>query len=492
MKKIVSLLFVAVILCTCFSGLALTSAAEEISVWDGVVPEANAGYYFEEKGTVDDPYLIESAAEFAQFAANVRANNADTCYKGKHFKLTVDIDLNNHPWYPIGGGTKNSNIEPAEIEKTYFAGHFDGDCHIIKNLNLATTDKEGNKIHKLGLFGYIAGGSIRNIGIESGNIILSTNTRVGALCGAARYGYVIMNCYNKANILAVSHVDVATYIGGIVGWSQDAPTGNPERFDNGVIADEKMISHCYNLGNITFTDRGEHEFAIGGIAGRHIIGNPVFENVYSICDIKVTFASNRSAITGEKGNAFIGGVAGAFYGTQYCEGVYSKCSIKYAEDSTLPMTSNFGLVFGAAGMEGSGEDVQFVLPEDSVVRTSNSERLYNAANREFPAFMPETPVDDIEIPLVENSTFMLKAEEAVWGDVKPQNPGKTESTEKEDNKNTETTVEDTKPVVDTEGQSTEEESGCKSSVGGGIAAILAVAGVSAVVAVKRRGKRSSC
>ena len=99
----------------------------------------------------------------------------------------------------------------------------------------------------------------------------------------------------------------------------------------------------------------------------------------------------------EKGNAFIGGVAGAFYGTQYCEGVYSKCSIKYAEDSVLPMTSNFGVVFGAAGMEGSGEDIQFVLPADSVVRTSNSERLYNAENREFPSFMPETPVSDIEI-----------------------------------------------------------------------------------------------
>jgi len=489
MKRIVSLIISTFILCACFSGFSLTTAAEEISVWNGVVPEANAGYYFEEKGTVEDPYLIESAAELAQFAANVRENNADTCYKGKHFKLTVDIDLNNHPWYPIGGGTKNSNIGLSEMEKTYFAGHFDGDCHVIKNLNLATFDNEGNKIHKLGLFGYIAGGSIRNIGIESGNITLSTNTRVGAICGAARYGYVIMNCYNKADITAISHVDVATYIGGIVGWSQDAPTENPERFDSGIIADEKIISHCYNTGNITFTDRGEHEFAIGGVAGRHIIGTPVLENVYSICDINVTFASDRSAINGEKGNAFIGGVVGAFFGTQYCEGVYSKCSIKYDENSTLPKTSNFGIVFGAAGMEGSGEDIEFVVPSDSVVKTSNSERLYNAENKEFPSFMPDTPVNEIEIPLIDGSTFMLKADEAIWGDIKPQNTVK-DNNKKDVVEDEETDAESTEAVE--ADNSDEEKGGCKSAIGAGAVVIFLALSVSAVtIATQRRGKRSS-
>ena len=489
MKRMISLAISVLMICACFATFSVVTSAAEVSVWDGVVPDANAGYYFEEKGTAEDPYLIESAAELAQFAANVRENNADTCYKGKYFKLTVDIDLNNKPWYPIGGGTRNSNIGTSETEKTYFSGHFDGDCHVIKNLNLATTDSEGYKIHKLGLFGYIAGGSIRNVGIESGSISLTTNTRVGAICGAARYGYVIMNCYNKADITAISHVDVATYIGGIVGWSQDAPAGNPERFEKGIISDEKLISHCYNTGDITFTDRGEHEFAIGGVAGRHIIGSPVLENVYSICDINVTFASNRSAITGEKGNAFIGGVVGAFFGTQYCEGVYSKCSIKYDSDSTLPMTSNFGIVFGAAGMEGSGEEIQFVVPEDSVVKASNSERLYNAENREFPTFMPETPVEDIEIPLVDGSTFMLKADEAIWDDIKPQNTVKDKN-DKKDNADESEEPDQTEEIVET--QNTEEKKGgCKSYVGGHALAFAVVMVCAVVTVAKRRCKRYS-
>ncbi len=477
-SRMIAFALAALMSCLCLTVFPFSAFAdEEISVWDGTVPESNAGYYFEEKGTAEDPYLIESAAELAQFAANVRANNADTCYKGKFFKLTVDIDLANHPWYPIGGGTKNSNIEAADVERTYFAGHFDGDCHVVKNLVLATESPEGYKIHKLGLFGYIAGGSIRNIGIESGNITLSTNTRVGAICGAARYGYVIMNCYNKANITALSHVDVATYIGGIVGWSQDAPTANPERFDDGVVADQKLISHCYNLGNITFTDRGEHEFAIGGIAGRHIIGSPVLENVYSICSIDVTFASDRSQITGEKGSAFIGGVAGAFYGTQYCEGVYSNCTIRYAAESVLPMTNNFGLVFGAAGMEGSGEDIQYVLREDSTVKTSNSERLYNAEPKEFPSFMPETPVAEIVLPLVEGSTFMLTAEEAIWEDIKPKNTVTEKETTAREDETTRPSGSTTTENNGTTASGKQDEGGCKSAAGlGALVLILSVAG----------------
>lgn len=137
-------------------------------------------------------------------------------------------------------------------------------------------------------------------------------------------------------------------------------------------------------------------------------------------------------------------------------------------------------------MEGSGEDIQFVLPADSVVKTSNSERLYHAENREFPSFMPDTPVSDIEIPLVDGSTFMLTAEDAVWEDIRPQNTVKDKGDKNKADKaeDTEKTEEDTKAQDGNATQNTK-KGGCGSSIAAS-SIVLCIAGLGVAAVSKKR------
>ena len=51
-------------------------------------------------GTAANPYLIESAANFAYMASDEARTGFGT-YLNKYFKLTTDIDLKNYAWTPI-------------------------------------------------------------------------------------------------------------------------------------------------------------------------------------------------------------------------------------------------------------------------------------------------------------------------------------------------------------------------------------------------------
>lgn len=74
-----------------FTFFSITSFAD---TWDGTAKKWTSG-----TGTSSDPYLIASAANLAYLSAMVESG---TNYKGVYFKQTVDINLNNLEWTPIG------------------------------------------------------------------------------------------------------------------------------------------------------------------------------------------------------------------------------------------------------------------------------------------------------------------------------------------------------------------------------------------------------
>lgn len=51
-------------------------------------------------GTAESPYLIKTAEQLAKVAKDVY--DGDTDYADTYFKITADIDLDGHDWYPIG------------------------------------------------------------------------------------------------------------------------------------------------------------------------------------------------------------------------------------------------------------------------------------------------------------------------------------------------------------------------------------------------------
>lgn len=113
----------------------------DATVWDGTYPtsEAQAKEWLgtESAGTnaadgIDHVFTITAARQLAALQylivndvamANAESNSR---YEKASYKLAADIDLNNHPWTPIGYG---NTITP-------YSGIFDGQGHTIRGMNI--------------------------------------------------------------------------------------------------------------------------------------------------------------------------------------------------------------------------------------------------------------------------------------------------------------------------------------------------------------------
>ena len=141
-----------------------------------VQPVFSSGSKFNGEGTADNPYIISSFGDLKLLQELVNSgNDFSNCY----FLQTTNIDMENIKWTPIGLISDNR----------YFGGIYNGGGHYIKNLYIDTD--------YAGLFGAL-GGTIANLGIESGNIKGTfsgsiANTIVGSSA-------LIINCYNKASV----------------------------------------------------------------------------------------------------------------------------------------------------------------------------------------------------------------------------------------------------------------------------------------------------
>ena len=119
-------------------------------------------------GTLNDPYQISNLQDLQALATDV---NAGKTFNGIFFKLTSDIDLSKHfnaklnkSWTPIG----NSGNEG-------FAGVLDGDNHVITGLYIY------NKDDKQALFGFINGGTVKNLVLKDCNV--TANSQVAGIAG---------------------------------------------------------------------------------------------------------------------------------------------------------------------------------------------------------------------------------------------------------------------------------------------------------------------
>ena len=186
--------------------IALLNAENAADVWDGTIAEKFAGG----TGTESDPYQISNGAELAWLAEQV--NSGDKYSQGKYFKLTADIDLGDKEWTPIGNDDGNYNYYE-------FKGTFDGDGHIICNLNVPDTALPGlfgqatgviqnlivkGEVHADGIAGdnYCTAGGIvcygNNVTVQNCGFygtIYSGNNTYGAILGSG-INATVKNCWN--------------------------------------------------------------------------------------------------------------------------------------------------------------------------------------------------------------------------------------------------------------------------------------------------------
>ena len=220
-------------------------------------------------GTETDPYQISTAEGLKWFRDKVN-NATKTADTQICAELTKDIDLSGEAWTPIGiGGAFYAGTPP-------YSGTFDGKGHTIKNLSIDSS------AHYVGLFGYVYGGTIRNLTV-SGSVKGSEHT--GGIAGAANGG-TFENCANQCAVQGGT-------TGGIIGFATEEGT--------------LIVRDCYNVGSITTTTGN----SVGGIIGQCINTSGTIRNCYNAGT--VTGTASVGAIIGNPGTNKI-------YNCYYLEG----------------------------------------------------------------------------------------------------------------------------------------------------------------------------
>lgn len=209
-------------------------------------------------GTATEPYLISTADDLCAFrdAVNSSANKSTSTLCAKLVKnITLDED-----WTPIGKATNTYNSYVA------YGGTFDGGGYTISGLKIDSNDQYQ------ALFGYVKGGTIKNLTVAGsvtssnkytagivayGSPVTVTNctndvsvTAKGNAAGVVAYAYAnseVMGCTNNGAIIGYGD-----YVGGIVGAG------------SGI----KTISNCFNHGSVTNNGKPSGSaYCTGGIAG---------------------------------------------------------------------------------------------------------------------------------------------------------------------------------------------------------------------------------
>ena len=197
-------------------------------------------------GESDDPYMVSTAEELNSIGHNPRLMSA-------HFKLINDIDLAGINFFIIGG-----QWHP-------FGGTFDGNGHAISNFSYTS-----EYATCIGLFGYVVGGRIKDLGLIDSNVDIDRGDFHGCLVGHLDGG-TITNCYVEAG--SVSGND---YVGGLVGFN------SLEFYISGA------ITNCYVTGSVAGDDD------VGGLVGSN---DGTISDCYAIADVN--------------GNKRVGGLVGA-------------------------------------------------------------------------------------------------------------------------------------------------------------------------------------
>lgn len=308
----------------------ITLYAVWTEIWDGTADDITLSG----RGTRANPYRISNASELAFMAE--RVNAGDEAYNAAYYIQTADIALNDvsnvenwdtqppaNEWVPIG----NTN---------YFMGMYDGNGYTISGLYInKTTQTETLEDCRQGLFGFIDGATITNVGIKSGYIRAYRYS--GALVGGA-YGGTIKNCYNKATV--VGDINVAGVVGAV-------NTKNSEF----------IIDNCYNAGDITvgnysggilggITPENDIEikncYNTGSVSGESCIGGIVGTTGEAQGNITIYNCSNEGSIVSQKNH--IGGIAGYFASTPQESNIISSCK----NNGTITGVARVGGIVGTA------------------------------------------------------------------------------------------------------------------------------------------------
>lgn len=275
----------------------------------------------------DGFYLIKTPADLYYLSVNqtkLAPGSTEYLFMRSEAKLRLAADID------MAGLT----IEPIGTAAVSFEGTFDGAGYTISNLNF----NSGNLDHAL--FGYVKGGTIQNLNIDSANIVGTSYT--GAIIGTV-YDYALVDSCKVTN----SVISGQNHVGGIIGGINEKSGAQKTEIRNCTV--EKTIvtsiknskEHAYIGGviggigmngsddcyaeitgcKVTDCTLSASAYGIGGVVGYA----PNNSNKVSSCEVTGTNLTS----TGTNGNtlASLGAVAGLFGGSSLENCTVTDCTV---------------------------------------------------------------------------------------------------------------------------------------------------------------------
>lgn len=231
---VVSALMLIVTVC---AGVFLHALLENSSMamsapWNGttIATAFNGG-----DGSKQSPFEINTAEQLAFLAQEVNKNTEKYNAANVYYILTDDINLNGKTWTPIGNNNPSGQ----------FKANFDGAGFTANNILISNST---NTYLYHGFFGYINGGTVKNLGIVGGSI--SGWSYVGGLAGYATGTGGIINCYNSASIS--NKGGISGLAGYATGNNSKNGTDGQNCYTGGLIGSSsiKTLYKCYNTGAV--------------------------------------------------------------------------------------------------------------------------------------------------------------------------------------------------------------------------------------------------
>lgn len=243
-------------------------------------------------------FSIKTVDDLYAFADSV--NNKGTY--NLQAELDADIVVNTLEFDKDGGIVVKDYREwvPVGTSEHPYTGNFDGNGHTISGLYV----NDGSKGY-VGLFGFISGASVQNVGLVDSYIC--GGSYVGGIAGFSSGG-TISNSFNTGFVKATRGSDAGGVVGGVRnGMVSDAyNTGvvNGQDLVGGVVGWSfgSSVYNSYNAGTVT----GSSDY-VGGVVGSNGSGSAV-RNVYNAGTV-----NGGSDVGGVVGESFEGTVSNAYY-----------------------------------------------------------------------------------------------------------------------------------------------------------------------------------
>ncbi|MDO5343218.1 MAG: T9SS type A sorting domain-containing protein [Bacteroidia bacterium] len=343
------------------------AANAQNQVWTDIVTAQPSGYAVDANGDVE----ISSAEGLAWLISVVNGLNGCEPYDfdGHAVSLVSDVDLGGNEWVPVGDAVASPRLP--------FKGVFDGNRHVISNLNIY--DHSFSKQY-LGLFGYVSGAEIHDVALDGGNVY--GGSYCGGVAGWGDDGSIIDNCHINMT------VGSDFYPGGVVGRNRNSTVRNCCYVDDDFMAwdtysggiaginesdgGNAVVENCYFDSKSEYTLNTRY---FGGIVGHNSVigteGNAIVRNCYARL---VEHIGNEGAIVGQNDG---GEVSNCYYNSGYDIPVIGNGDMTSVDCSRFFINENVGAVLQTPVSIGENVIDNLLDALNAWVSVQTSPTLYN-------------------------------------------------------------------------------------------------------------------